>query len=132
MREIKFRAWDKEMKRMQNNLWSITFHPYISEVDKIEINIQSYLVAGKDGNGILMQFTGLLDKNGKEIYEKDIALYGKKKAVIEWNTAAFHLETFGKGTSWGAMLSSVHQQIEVIGNIYEDKHLLDKPQKEEQ
>ena len=44
MREIKFRAWDKEMKRMQNNLWSITFHPYISEVDKIEINIQSYLV----------------------------------------------------------------------------------------
>ena len=64
MREIKFRAWDKDEKRMTTTFsvssqGQVTFTP-LGESTR-------YLTGY-----ILMQFTGLLDKNGKEIYEGDI------------------------------------------------------------
>lgn len=61
MREIKFRAWDKkDMKMVFDESWSWFSDVYMPEVDGI--------------NHFLMQFTGLTDKNGKEIYEGDIVI----------------------------------------------------------
>jgi uncharacterized phage protein (TIGR01671 family) len=71
MREIKFRAWDKDSKRMRyaEDLigpggWVIQFHGV-----PLEIGIHGVF---EPENVELMQYTGLEDKNGKEIYEGDI------------------------------------------------------------
>jgi hypothetical protein len=93
MREIKFRAWDKETKTMQYNV--------------------SFLY----NNAEIMQFTGILDKNGKEIYEGDIVKRGTTISDIIWEDYGFKLR---KGNS----ICDVNKPIEIIGNIYESPELL--------
>ena len=70
----------------------------------------------------IMQFTGLLDKNGKEIYEGDVVYdpseYGGKKTVV-WNSG---LCCFEFDSALGYPLSSA-SKCEVIGNIYENPNL---------
>jgi uncharacterized phage protein (TIGR01671 family) len=72
MREIKFRAWDikhKEMKIVKQLLLNAyTIHATYECPDDVEATIWSLV----DKNCILMQHTGLKDKNGKVIYEGDI------------------------------------------------------------
>jgi len=58
MREIKFRAWDKDLHKMYNK-WTV--------------------IPDDDRSHILMQYTGLKDKNGKEIYEGDIVKHKNGK-----------------------------------------------------
>ena len=69
-------------------------------------------------NLTIMQYTGLKDKNGKEIYEDDIARHPDhlRDHVITFNPLAGWLSNFIDGTS--------HEYIEVIGNIYENPELL--------
>jgi uncharacterized phage protein (TIGR01671 family) len=98
-REIKFRAWDKENKKMKYNITGIE----------------------------LMQYTGLRDKNGKEIYEGDIVkITGSKeidigKVIYEYN--GFIVDVMNMDRFYGRV-HLLEKFTEVIGNIYEDSELL--------
>ena len=99
MRPIKFRAWDKINKKM----FRLSHNP-ISELSKASIPI--------------MQFTGLKDKNGKEIYEGDIMKnYDYHFFVVEWNK---------KNARWDNCFGR-----EVIGNIYENPELIKEIERKE-
>jgi hypothetical protein len=108
MREIKFRAWNKKHNIMVS--W---------EQMKVD-NTVTICFGSVDSVRELMQFTGLLDKNGKEIYEGDII---KEKfdglTKIEWGE---NCSCCSKVV--GFIFGSGYKDVEVIGNIYENPELL--------
>ena len=133
VREIKFRAWDKLGKRMGNVnyiKYSDVKYTHISvRFKQKEKNIDDWFnYGGKDGcdNIILMQFTGLYDKDGKEIYEGDIVtgLFDHTEIIghiIYGSDATFFI--YRKGL-FGIGLNNAKDWLEVIGNIYESPELL--------
>ena len=116
MREIKFRAWDKLNKEMFN-VESINFQ---------ERRVYKDVVSYRNFNDIeLMQYTGLKDKNNKEIYEGDIVIYHSKMHKIIFNAeeARFVLrdDEFELEISF---TNNNNKRMEIVGNIYENPELL--------
>ena len=111
-REIKFRAFDKEAKTM-HKVSSIYF-----ENKQVFIQEKFFDVWLDFDDVILMQFTGLYDKNGKEIYEGDvIPLFGKNHAV-KFKDGMFTIND-------REMRRYIHSiPLEVIGNVYENPELV--------
>ena len=126
MREIKFRAWDKENEYMY---YDVGLHP---------LNCKSCMTISSEGlyynnskpehNHELMQYTGLKDKNGKEIYENDIIKRNNgNKYIVEWNKEHSKFELFRIKDRYPVdfmELSAWKEQVEIIGNIYENPELL--------
>ena len=116
-REIKFRAWDKRkmwadhyiMKR--GSEWAIKYKIGDSHDYHPRKNLK------------VMQYTGLKDKNGKEIYEGDILAGGWQ---VVWHNAGFylHMPRLFNDTLYLPMDDKLES--EVIGNIYENKELLEE------
>lgn len=113
-REIKFRAWDKKIKKI---------YPFlkISPKEKM-ILTDSVIHQNRFFKDIeIMQFTGLKDKKGKEIYEGDIL---KDNEDYIWicnfrNQRMLHNKTEG----WSDIFPT---EQEIIGNIYENPKLLEE------
>lgn len=135
MREIRFRAWDKDKKRMiylANNMGSQTHlqlnnHSWgVFEPDSEDY----YGIASANSNlgDILMQYTGLKDKNGNEIYEGDIVKCDYFTGIVEYReNAGLYLignEKEGKAITFFDIQMS-KAIVEVIGNIYENPELLE-------
>lgn len=132
MREIKFRAWDTENKLWANQnaiapAWGDS--PYlgamcISGDEILQLESNEYLV--------WQQFTGLKDRNDKEIYEGDIVNIidphvETLSEVVYWTEVGRSYATFGvmgSGTFSDVMAYGNGREIEVIGNIYEAPELL--------
>lgn len=76
----------------------------------------------------LMQFTGLLDSKGNEIYEGDILAnpdgYKGKASIVKWNDEGAYFHVFRGETSSGYTLKGETSRAEIIGNIYENPELL--------
>lgn len=143
-REIKFRAWNKENETM--------LPPFSFE----DISTQNYageswlwlgeneLINTKLSDLVLMQFTGIQDKNGKDIYEGDIVFkfYGDNslkerlkgaKGVVKFGRYLVLKDDWGMdnlATGWHMTFSDnsgsieITEKFEVIGNIYENPELL--------
>ena len=115
-REIKFRAWDEVSEKMLN--WN----------DFLDTDMKNTFIAPESTGLILMQYTGLHDKNGKEIYEGDIVKYRDSRGQhIE--KVIFDKGCFYAGMHWGSSTRVAPKLIntritEVIGNIYDNPELL--------
>jgi uncharacterized phage protein (TIGR01671 family) len=138
MREIKFRVWDGVCMRHSWDGWS-------SEADILS---EVWEMAQNDYSAKVMQFTGLLDKTGKEIYEGDIVVdedypwFDNKepnyRGVVEWVYSQWQLiahcvnpnkSGISDGMNYGlndnGFDDGENSTWEVIGNIYENPELLE-------
>jgi hypothetical protein len=128
LREIKFRAWDGTT--MHYNIDCIKKCPAGIRVFKQSIDKRGpRLIHQEIGNvldnpAVLMQYTGLYDKNGKEIYEGDIVKLVNKDGIkhiteIKWHNGRYVTDT------WMMFADTlVLHKCEVIGNIYENSELI--------
>lgn len=120
-REIKFRAW------FQGKMIDLQIITPLALAD----DIPGLFIPFKD-DCILMQYTGRKDKHGKEIYEGDVITceiyeredyddyYSKKPIEVHWSDNATGFWPLNKGSQW----RSGCENIEVIGNIYENPELI--------
>lgn len=121
----RYRAWDKEFKEMVQ-VDALVFEEQIIKATYKNGNV----VKEELKNYVLMQSTGLTDKNGKEIFEGDIIDYNGRNAVVKWHGSyasfvyMFVDELRSRNQEWEPLyLSYFHFQ--VVGNKFETPALLE-------
>ncbi len=127
-KEIKFRAWDKDRKEFLSAgqiLLAINPNKYPKSTDfYLDVYDEKYKNAWRDRFEI-QQFTGLFDKNAREIYEGDIVKIDGyiELFVIKWvcDTARYGLQSNDELLYFEFGIGS---RIEVVGNVYENSGLL--------
>jgi len=145
MREIKFRAWSEEGNKMItpcDEMYCLENGTLYTRIAVWE-NMDQYRERKKnyDFEGVLMQYTGLKDKNGKDIYEGDILgekleIDGKMELCgypVSWwaENAMFAIDiSYLKDNTILDPMHEVFTGLEVIGNIYENPELLSLPSTE--
>lgn len=127
MREIEFRAWNKKEKFM-DSAWLIDWeHGKVCHSKQNQSELEDCT---------LLQYTGLKDKNGVGIYEKDIVIYqfmsGNESGTIVYKNGGFKVKSdyffSGDGTRMGG---NEYYEIdrftclEVVGNIYQNLELIE-------
>ncbi len=132
MREYKFRCWDtenKEMLKVQELDFEDTFYG-----GRLSIRTDKYNDYFDMEDMVLMQYTGLKDKNGKEIYEGDIVKFRFKEdreefpdliGYIEYQSTFAAFRIMSNQGSFKIDITEI-KFIEKIGNIYDNPELLEK------
>jgi uncharacterized phage protein (TIGR01671 family) len=113
MREIKFRAWDKDKEKM---------------LEDVAVCSEGCGLVHFFGDFEIMQYTGLKDKNGKEIYEGDLIKDSDSEfigeVIFDEDTLCFTTK-FQANELWGFVpRKGKDNHCEVVGNIYENPEVL--------
>ena len=122
MRQIKFRAWDGK------KMWSYAVPILGKAYNGGTINVSKNEDGGfnKFIEGVLLQFTGLYDCEGKEVYEGDLVQINEEKPFTEqvmFARGRFRITNYN-GYSDDLWAWTILNKVEVIGNIYEHPDLL--------
>lgn len=119
MRELKFRIWEEREKAYDT--WSYI----LDESGNLCRNVYGALIGCDKKDYIVEQYTGLKDKNGKEIYENDIVDDGFSRICeIRWSEHSTEFEAINENDGYVTSIWFVAQYGEVIGNIHENADLL--------
>ena len=141
-REIKFRVWDKTTNTMfendKNTYITIEFFIGMVDINGIKLDYENECEA------VLMQYTGLKDKNGKEIYDGDVLKQVKKSSREGCESSSYDKNNFEVVFKYGSFWlqrpydDSVYirdfpnidefvgfECFEIVGNIYENPELLE-------
>jgi len=121
MKEIRFRSWDGERLRKVNTIGWVD-----GDVDFVTTPRYS----GPAEDFRLMQYTGLKDKNGIEIYEGDALRDSESIVIVKFVDGEFSVDYRTMGGKWrnyGSLFDYLKDyEGEVIGNIYENQELLER------
>lgn len=128
MRPIKFRAWNKFEKVMYDNVQDFSDDPNLPPSNFGEL-------LGLPDEWEVMQFTGLKDRNGKEIYEEDIVEYksgdesGVAIILASYGGANLYFEWIEQKTSSPSIVTDCNifrypLELLILGNSYENEELL--------
>jgi uncharacterized phage protein (TIGR01671 family) len=140
--ELKVRVWDNEKKQF----FKTTYEAYKGKLEEIlfgqsgdiclrRINEHGIVVFEHESiypnRFVKSVFTGLKDKNGKEIYEGDILNYGHKNNNVEVKFENGCFSVFGEPLGWDfdseekpILIDSYSNHAIIVGNIYENPELL--------
>lgn len=131
MKGLKFRVWDKERECYLDKTELAGITPdgkYILYIEEEEISRLEI-----DENYVVEQYTGLKDKNGKEIYEGDILGDMWRDGYIAWcdkcKQLQYHILTHGcmaclGDVQWYELIND-NGKLEVVGNVHENPDLLE-------